>query len=294
MSKQDRQGVRTPAALERKYPFGQIKENQNNSNNQNIQLNQLKQDFAKYQKSVSIDIEKINQFMTDTNIKLEELEENDKMWFYSGAPTLESYPAVDWTTDELKAKHMGDMYYDVDNGNMYIFKCVDNSYSWESCFDDDDVDYDTAYNEGYTAGYEIGLEEGKQSSGGEYDQAFIDAIFSNGVTELLITSNAIVDQGCRGRTNLKKVTLTKVLTINSYGFYNCSGLETMIISATAVPTLKNVNVFTNTPIASGTGYIYVPADLVEEYKAASNWSTFADQIRAIEDYPDVLNDEGGE
>lgn len=40
-----------------------------------------------------------------------------------------------------------------------------------------------------------------------------------------------------------------------------------------------------TPIRQGTGYIYVPFTLVEAYKAADNWSTFANQIRAIEDYP---------
>lgn len=40
----------------------------------------------------------------------------------------------------------------------------------------------------------------------------------------------------------------------------------------------------NTPIASGTGYIYVPSSLVDSYKADSNWSTYANQFRALEDY----------
>ena len=52
-------------------------------------------------------------------------------------------------------------------------------------------------------------------------------------------------------------------------------------------TLANTNAFTNTPIKSGAGYIYVPAALVDSYKAATNWSVYADQIRAIEDYPDI-------
>jgi hypothetical protein len=39
-----------------------------------------------------------------------------------------------------------------------------------------------------------------------------------------------------------------------------------------------------TRIEKGTGYIYVPADLVDSYKAATNWSTFAAQFRALEDY----------
>lgn len=38
------------------------------------------------------------------------------------------------------------------------------------------------------------------------------------------------------------------------------------------------------PIDSGTGYIYVPKDLVDSYKAASKWSTYAKRFRALEDY----------
>jgi hypothetical protein len=40
-------------------------------------------------------------------------------------------------------------------------------------------------------------------------------------------------------------------------------------------------------VANGTGYIYVPAALIEDYKAATNWSLYADQFRAIEDYPEI-------
>ena len=46
---------------------------------------------------------------------------------------------------------------------------------------------------------------------------------------------------------------------------------------------------TNTPIADGTGYIYVPNALLEDYKTATNWVTYSDQFRAIEDYPDIIN-----
>ena len=33
--------------------------------------------------------------------------------------------------------------------------------------------------------------------------------------------------------------------------------------------------------------IYVPRALVNEYKNATNWTVYADYIRAIEDYPDI-------
>lgn len=276
ISKQDRVHVRTPTQLEQKYKFDDISKNRNDSSKQNLLIQQVSQDLAS--------------FKVKTNAKFDELGEHDKMWFYSGVPTLENYPAADWNTDELKAKHMGDMYCDVDNGNMYIFKCVDETYLWDSCFGDGacDVDHDALYQEGYTSGYEIGLEEGKQSSGGEYSQAFIDNIFGGAVTELRIESTTIAEHGCRGRIQLVKVILPKVTTFQSYAFYNCTKLAAVIIGTNSVPTLKNVNVFTNTLIASGTGYIYVPANLVDSYKTASNWSSYAAQIRAIEDYPDIV------
>ena len=48
--------------------------------------------------------------------------------------------------------------------------------------------------------------------------------------------------------------------------------------------LSNTSALSGTPIESGSGYIYVPAALVDSYKTASNWSTYANQFRALEDY----------
>lgn len=89
-------------------------------------------------------------------------------------------------------------------------------------------------------------------------------------------------------TALKRVELPLVTSIGNYGFGNCSVLEALILANTAaVCTLSNSNAFTGTLIASGTGYIYVPSALLDSYKAATNWSTYAAQFRAIEDYPDI-------
>lgn len=68
---------------------------------------------------------------------------------------------------------------------------------------------------------------------------------------------------------------------------NASLLETFILRATTLRTLNSVNAFVGTKIESGEGYIYVPSELVEEYKAATNWVVYADQICAIEDYPEI-------
>ena len=47
---------------------------------------------------------------------------------------------------------------------------------------------------------------------------------------------------------------------------------------TSVPTLENVNAFQNIPSDC---VIKVPELLVEEWKAATNWSTYADKIVGV-------------
>lgn len=86
---------------------------------------------------------------------------------------------------------------------------------------------------------------------------------------------------------LKKIDLPKATSISGNAFYK-SGLETLVLRTNGVCTLENTTtVFTDTPIEEGTGFIYVPANLVEQYRQATNWSTYASQIRAIEDYPEI-------
>lgn len=60
MSKQDRQGVRTPADIERKYDLGKLASSQGLTMQQEQRFNQLSQT--------------IQQYMATTNAKLEELE----------------------------------------------------------------------------------------------------------------------------------------------------------------------------------------------------------------------------
>jgi hypothetical protein len=70
-----------------------------------------------------------------------------------------------------------------------------------------------------------------------------------------------------------------------YAFYECKALIALVLRETsAVCTVSSSGIFGSTPIANGAGYIYVPAALVDSYKAATNWSAFAAQFRALEDY----------
>lgn len=97
----------------------------------------------------------------------------------------------------------------------------------------------------------------------------------------------VPNSGFRDNKGITMVDLATATKIDTLAFYFCGNLESLILRSNTVATLSNTGAFTGTKIASGTGYIYVPSALVDSYKTATNWSTFAEQIRAIEDYPDV-------
>lgn len=63
-------------------------------------------------------------------------------WFYEGVPTLDNLPAVDWTTNEIKKVHIGDLYYDQTTGYAYRFTKYNddiNPYRWNRIKDNDIV-----------------------------------------------------------------------------------------------------------------------------------------------------------
>lgn len=84
-------------------------------------------------------------------------------------------------------------------------------------------------------------------------------------------------------TGILSIDLPAVQSFATKALEGCSALTALILRGETVPSL-DVSTLTSTPIYNGTGYIYVPAALVEEYKAAATWSTYAAQIRALEDY----------
>lgn len=91
-------------------------------------------------------------------------------------------------------------------------------------------------------------------------------------------------------STLQRVYFPLLTNLMNSDFSGDRNLTTVILGAPTVCTLAHTNAFNGTAIAAGTGYIYVPRTLVDSYKTATNWSTYANQIRAIEDYPEVLED----
>ena len=110
------------------------------------------------------------------------------------------------------------------------------------------------------------------------------------------TLSSYVFSGCYV---IEKIDLPVVSSIGTNVFYGDYSLKTIILRSPILCVLSNINAFQNcyhfygtvnstyNPNGDKDGYIYVPKALIEGYKVATNWSTFADQFRAIEDYPDV-------
>ena len=93
----------------------------------------------------------------------------------------------------------------------------------------------------------------------------------NSVTS--IGSNAF--ESCSGLTS---VTIpNSVTSIGGSAFLGCSGLTSVTIQATTPPTLNSTNAFDNTNNCP----IYVPAESVDAYKTATNWSSLASRIQSI-------------
>jgi hypothetical protein len=90
--------------------------------------------------------------------------------------------------------------------------------------------------------------------------------------------------------------LPKIGSIRTFAFRYCYSLKAVILRSETLCTLENKSAFdgcyhlegtvsaTFNPNGDKDGYIYVPANLVNSYKRATNWSKYASQIRALEDY----------
>lgn len=76
----------------------------------------------------------LSDFVEQTTSDIEDIQSqldgNITSWFYDYTPTLNNEPAVNWTTDELKNEHLGDVFYNNDEGTTYRFVLDNNVYKW--------------------------------------------------------------------------------------------------------------------------------------------------------------------
>lgn len=85
-----------------------------------------------------------------------------------------------------------------------------------------------------------------------------------------------------GCSSLVKAKFPKATSIYMQAFKDCAQLSSLIVGTelddeTAICTLEATNA-----LPSSIGAIYVPYNLVEKYKTATNWSSFADKIQAYD------------
>lgn len=142
----------------------------------------------------------------------------------------------------------------------------------------------------------VGIVE--RSISGDYTNARVTTVgayaFQNcsGLTSVSFPNvTSIGDYAFNAANKLAKADLPKVTSIGQHSFSAANALEALILRNAEKVCSLGSDAVSYTKISSGSGYIYVPAALVDSYKAAANWQNYADQIRAIEDYPEIT---GGE
>lgn len=135
-----------------------------------------------------------------------------------------------------------------------------------------------------------------------------------GIKNIDMSKVKSVDTSAFSRSNIMKAKMPLVESLGSHVFEYCSALTILDISnpeATRVPNIDGYNAFSSCTsmkalilrstskmikltasgtdklpptITDGTCFIYVPRTLLETYKTATNWSVYAGQFRALEDY----------
>lgn len=82
---------------------------------------------------------------------------------------------------------------------------------------------------------------------------------------------------------LEEIEVGSPPSIENTAFINCPNIKTLIIRGESVTQLLRTQEISSTKIPTE-GYVYVPASVIDQYKAASGWSDFASRFRALEDY----------
>ncbi len=117
-----------------------------------------------------------------------------------------------------------------------------------------------------------------------------------GLTSVELPNATRIGMCALGSCKLTSIDLPNVTSIDSDVFLYCGKLTSVILRSQNMCKLSNKSAFSNCYHILGTvhsthnpngdkdGYFYVPRALVEDYKVATNWSTYATQFRALEDY----------
>lgn len=106
------------------------------------------------------------------------------------------------------------------------------------------------------------------------------AFYASKITQLILPDSLLTirDTVFRQSVNLSTLIIGSNITrIERAAFFSCTALTSITIKATNPPILEHASAFNDTNNCP----IYVPAESVNAYKAASNWVGFASRIQAI-------------
>ena len=126
MVNRDKSGSFTIEQLKQQYNLDNKKTNKA-IEQQNDSLIKVENELNNYIKQTTKELELI-QDQVDGNITT---------WFFDGVPTLSNEPASNWTTEEEKNNHLGDLYYDSNTGYSYRFTFENSAFSWIKLKDSD-------------------------------------------------------------------------------------------------------------------------------------------------------------
>ena len=94
-----------------------------------------------------------------------------------------------------------------------------------------------------------------------------------------VTTTGSAFRGCSSLTSIPTLDTSNVINM-AYMFDGCSLLTSVTFTGGVVPPYGS-NMFRGTPIAAGSGFIFVPDEMVDAYKVAYGWSNYASVIRGI-------------
>ena len=112
------------------------------------------------------------------------------------------------------------------------------------------------------------------------DRAFYNCSALTSIDLPAVTS--ISSSAFSGCSALTSIDLPAATSIGTNAFQKCTKLTRVILRNTSqVVSLSNTSAFSN----ANSAIIYVPDALVDNYKAATNWSTYASRIKGLSEIP---------
>ena len=114
------------------------------------------------------------------------------------------------------------------------------------------------------------------------DNALVDSIIDGTIKEFRDENVTIIGTFAFAvKDKLTLVDVPNVANIGANAFLWTDALKTLILRKNSVCNLEATNALTGTQFYYNRGNIYVPDNLVDSYKSATNWSTFAAVITPL-------------